>query len=74
MFSLNSFFPEYADENIIKAYKEYIDMPVMSNIMYRRIESIAVECTNGFFNGDVSAEETARDLQNRVSLYLSELT
>lgn len=69
-----SHFPEYADENIIKAYKEYIDMPVMSNIMYRRIESIAVECTNGFFNGDVSAEETARDLQNRVSLYLSELT
>jgi multiple sugar transport system substrate-binding protein len=37
-----------------------------------QIESIVQEEVTAFFTGDKSAEETAKIIQNRVSIYLSE--
>jgi multiple sugar transport system substrate-binding protein len=36
------------------------------------MESIVQEEVTAFFTGDKSAEETAKIIQNRVSIYLSE--
>lgn len=67
------YFPEYDNKDVIEAYKAYLDMPVISGIMYSRAEEIAYECANEFMNGSISAEEAAKKIQSKITMYLGEL-
>lgn len=59
-------------EETVKGYREYLDMPAFTDVMYSRIYRIISEETEAFTAGQKTAEETAKTIQNKVSLMLSE--
>ena len=59
-------------EETVKGYREYLDMPAFTDVMYSRIYKIISEETEAFTAGQKTAEETAKIIQNKVSLMLSE--
>ena len=48
-------------------------MPALTDVMYSRIYKIISEETEAFTAGQKTAEETAKIIQNKVSLMLSEM-
>ncbi len=58
----------------VKKYKEIYSSPLISNILNYDIVSIIMEEAKKFYSGEVSAENTAKALQSKVSLYMSEIS
>ena len=65
---------EKISEADIKSYKELWSRPVISDILSYDIVEIITEEADKFYSGEVSAEETAKNLQSKVSLYLHEIS
>lgn len=66
---LNGISEESAD-----AYRRFLNMPAYSDILYKNIMRIIREETDIFFAGERTSEETATAVQNKVSLYLNEIS
>jgi ABC-type glycerol-3-phosphate transport system substrate-binding protein len=62
--------PGKTDEEIIAILKAYAEMP-LEHAIYLDIEAIK-EIMQSFYNGVMTAEQAASELQNKVSLYLME--
>lgn len=58
----------------VKNFKEAFDKPVFTNILNNDIIDIIKEETKKFYSGEASAEDTAKALQSKVSLYMSEIS
>ncbi len=71
-FRLSSEGNENYPENTVKGYEEYTKMPAFTGLMYSRIHSIVAEEMEVFNADQRTAEETAKIIQNKVSLMLSE--
>ena len=71
-FRLSSEGNENYPENTVKGYEEYTKMPAFTGLMYSRIHSIVAEEMEAFNADQRTAEETAKVIQNKVSLMLSE--
>jgi ABC-type glycerol-3-phosphate transport system substrate-binding protein len=69
----NHYMPEIDASDIMRKYEDYLDMPVFSDMMYCRLEQIALGCAEEFINGSISAEEAAGNIQSKISIYLAEL-
>jgi len=69
----NLIYLETNASELLEKYEDYLDMPVFSDIMYCRLEQIAVECAEEFMNGSISAEEAAKKIQSKITMYLGEL-
>ena len=58
------------DEN---AYRSIYTLPAVTDVMYRKVSEIVNnELLTYFYSDDLAAEETAKVIQNKVSLYLNE--
>ncbi len=68
--------PEYEfTEEDEKAYRDIYSMPVMTDIMYRKVSDIVnSELDEYFYSEDRTAEEVAESIQNKVTLYLNEIS
>lgn len=71
-FRLSSEENENYPEDTVKGYEKYKNMPVFTDMMYNRIRRIISEETEAFYADQKTAEETAKIIQNKVSLMLSE--
>ncbi|MDO5558777.1 MAG: hypothetical protein Q4F95_04180 [Oscillospiraceae bacterium] len=64
--------PPLNDEEI-NAYKQYLDKPAVSGLIYSKILDIIQDETNAFFSSDCTASDAASAVQSKVTLYLNEL-
>ena len=56
-------------------YREFLNRPVFSSLVYTGVKRIVTEETDAFFRSeDITAEETAKAVQNKVMLYLNEIS
>ena len=56
-------------------YREFLNRPVFSNLIYSEVRRIVNEETDVYFQSeDITAEETAKAVQNKVMLYLNEIS
>ena len=62
-----------SDKEIIEGYKEYLEKPVYQWDSTAEINEIAYNETHPFFEGDISAEEAAENIQTKVTGYLNSL-
>ena len=62
------------DKEIIEGYKEFLEKPVYHWDSTAEINEIAYNETHPFFEGDISAEEAAENIQNKVGDYLNGLS
>ena len=60
------------DEN---AYRSIYTLPAVTDVMYRKVSEIVNnELLAYFYSDDLAAEETARTIQSKVTLYLNEIS
>ncbi|WP_044976560.1 extracellular solute-binding protein [Ruminococcus sp. HUN007] len=67
---------EYGEDISDKAdeYREFVNGPVFSDLIYSGVKRIVMEEADAFFKSeDITAEETAKTIQNKVMLYLNEI-
>ena len=56
-------------------YREFVNGPVFSDVLYSSVKRIVMEEADAFFQSeDITAEETAKAVENKVMLYLDELS
>ena len=56
-----------------KVYRDIYTMPVMTDMMYRKVSEIVnSELDEYFYSEDRTAEEVAESIQNKVTQYLNE--
>ncbi len=61
------------DDVDIDEYREFINRPVFSDTLYRGVMIIVNKEVKPFFEGDISAEEAAENIQTKVTGYLNSL-
>ena len=58
-----------------KVYRDIYTMPVMTDMMYRKVSEIVnSELDEYFYSEDRTAEEVAESIQNKVTQYLNEIS
>ncbi len=63
----------YSDESEEK-YRKFLEMPVYSDLVYKNVKRIIRNETAAFFAGESTADDTAKAVQNKVTLYLNEIS
>ena len=61
------------DDVDIDEYREFINRPVFSDTLYRGVMNIINKETKPYFEGDISSEEAAENIQSKVTGYLNSL-
>ena len=72
-----SYSDEYTDftSEDEKAYRSIYTMPAVTDMMYRKVSDIVnSELDEYFYSEDRTAEEVVKSIQNKVTLYLNELS
>ncbi len=70
-------YAEFGEDISDKAdeYREFVNGPVFSDVLYSSVKRIVMEEADAFFQSeDITAEETAKTIQNKVMLYLNEIS
>ncbi|MBP1592687.1 MAG: extracellular solute-binding protein [Oscillospiraceae bacterium] len=70
-------YAEFGEDISDKAdeYREFVNGPVFSDLIYSGVKRIGMEEADAFFKSeDITAEETAKTIQNKVMLYLNEIS
>lgn len=61
------------DENTLETVNKLISSATVTSLSDSVVREIIVEQTSAYFSDEQSAEETVKNIQNKVSVYLKEI-
>lgn len=65
---------ELFSESIEDEYNQYMNTPVVNDLLYQSILEIINESANAFFNQEITSSQAATEIQSKISLYLNEIS